>query len=285
MHECLVSIASKELNQADLLDLFDLTEADLSDETLEDFGDNDYILYRIEKELNTQFNTRKQLLLKVMYTYISHQGGLYDIDAFSMFGTNSFNIVWEKICADVFSNQLDIPIGRLQLPGGLVAPYDAKENETLLSLIEKPLWSESKEPCEAADTLIPDLVTFITENDETSIINSVFSAAGSTVVNSDHPVAMIDHPLVSDLEDSAMIMVGDVDHQISVMEQCIILIFPLVLPSGSEPGPGRGRNQMKLRIFRFFTEDDLTGPDVHAHGAARDEGGKSVRDGGINLFF
>lgn len=65
LHECLVSIASKELSQADLLDLFDLTEADLSDETLEDFGDNDYILYRIEKELNTQFNTRKQLLLKV----------------------------------------------------------------------------------------------------------------------------------------------------------------------------------------------------------------------------
>lgn len=170
LHECLVSAASKELSQADLLDLFDLTEADLTDETLEDFGDNDYILYRIEKELNTQFNTRKRVLLKVMYTYISHQGGLYDIDAFSMFGTNSFNIVWEKICAEVFNNQLDVPIGRLQLPGGLVAPYDAKENETLLSLIDKPLWSESKEPCEAADTLIPDLVTLITENDEASMI-------------------------------------------------------------------------------------------------------------------
>ena len=79
-------------------------------------------------------------------------------------------MVWEKICADVFNNQLDIPINMLPLPEGLVAPYDQRGNESLLSLIEKPLWSESKEPCEAVDTLIPDLVTLMTENGETRII-------------------------------------------------------------------------------------------------------------------
>ncbi len=54
LHECVVTRASKELIDADLLDLFEITEVDVSDEDLDDFGDADYILYRIENELNTQ---------------------------------------------------------------------------------------------------------------------------------------------------------------------------------------------------------------------------------------
>lgn len=46
---------------------------DLTDEELDDFGDKEYILYRIENELNTQFNTRKQLVLKTMYAYIDRR--------------------------------------------------------------------------------------------------------------------------------------------------------------------------------------------------------------------
>ncbi|WRK55190.1 hypothetical protein SD457_10485 [Coprobacillaceae bacterium CR2/5/TPMF4] len=42
----------------------------MSDEELDDFGDKDHILYRIQQELNVQFNTRKQLILKTIYTYI-----------------------------------------------------------------------------------------------------------------------------------------------------------------------------------------------------------------------
>ena len=43
--------------------MFDIMPVELSDEELDDFGERDYILYRIERELNVQFNTRKQLLL------------------------------------------------------------------------------------------------------------------------------------------------------------------------------------------------------------------------------
>ena len=42
---------------------------DIPDEQINDFGDKDYILDRIVKELNIQFNTHKQLLLKAQYEF------------------------------------------------------------------------------------------------------------------------------------------------------------------------------------------------------------------------
>lgn len=159
LHECILSRASAELREADLLELFDILPVELSEETLEDFGDRDYILYRIERELNVQFNTRKQVLLKTLYSYISHSGGLYDVDAFSLFGTNSFNLVWEKVCADVMNNQLNVPLSALPLPVPLHSSYYGQRNNPLISLIEKPIWSGSGYSYEAPDTLIPDLIS------------------------------------------------------------------------------------------------------------------------------
>lgn len=155
LHECVLTKASAELSDAELLDLFEITGVDLTDETLDDFGEDEYILYRIEQELNTQFNTRKQLLLKTIYAYIAQSGSLYDMDCLSLFGTNSFNLVWEGICADIMDNQLDVRLGALQLPIQLKPEYDKKQK--LINLIEKPLWSATGKT--AADTLIPDLVS------------------------------------------------------------------------------------------------------------------------------
>lgn len=155
LHECVLTKATAELRDAELLDLFEITGVDLTDETLDDFGEDEYILYRIEKELNTQFNTRKQLLLKTIYAYIAQSGSLYDTDCLSLFGTNSFNLVWEGICADIMDNQLDVRLGALQLPIQLKPEYDKKQK--LIDLIEKPLWSATGKT--AADTLIPDLVS------------------------------------------------------------------------------------------------------------------------------
>ena len=137
LHECVLTMASTELKDAKLLDLFEMDEVNLTDEELDDFGDKEYILYKIEKELNIQFNTRKQLVLKTMYAYIYRGGSLFDIDCLSLFGTNSFNLVWEKICADIMDNQLDVPLGAIKLPVPLKDGYDRKKK--LIELIEKPL--------------------------------------------------------------------------------------------------------------------------------------------------
>ena len=155
LHECVVTMASKELQDAELLNLFEVSGIDLTDEELEDFGDKEYILYLIENELNTQFNTRKQLVLKTMYAYIDRRGSLCDTDCLSLFGTNSFNLVWEKVCADIMDNQLDVALGALKLPVPLKDGYDRRQK--LIELIEKPLWTFTGK-C-AKDTLIPDLIS------------------------------------------------------------------------------------------------------------------------------
>lgn len=161
LHECILTIASEELHEADLLKLFEIMEVDLTDEELDEFGDKEYILYRIEKELNTQFNTRKQLVLKTMYAYIDHSGTLFGTDCLSIFGTNSFNLVWEGVCADIMENQLEKPLGSLKLPVPLKPEYDCKQK--LKELIERPLWTVTGK--KANDTLIPDMVS-IAETDQ-----------------------------------------------------------------------------------------------------------------------
>lgn len=166
LHECVLSLASKELRASDLLTLFDIMPVELSDEELSDFGERDYILYRIERELNVQFNTRKQLVLKTLYSFVSHEGGLYDIDAFSMFGTNSFNLVWERVCAEVMDNQLQTPIGVLRLPLPLHPDYHSFRDKPLIDLIEKPIWIGDSYKHIAADTLIPDLVSLVGNHDD-----------------------------------------------------------------------------------------------------------------------
>lgn len=155
LHECILTKTSEDLNKADLLDLFAITEINLSDEELDNFGEKDYILYRIENELNRQFNTRKQILLKAMYVYIQQNGSLNNTNFVSLFGTNSFNLVWEKVCADIMDNQLKESLGSLNLPVPLKKKYNKKDR--LIDLIEKPFWSATKKT--AQKTLIPDLVS------------------------------------------------------------------------------------------------------------------------------
>lgn len=166
LHECILTMASKELHDAELLDLFDMVGVDLTDEELDDFGDKEYILYRIENELNTQFNTRKQLVLKTIYAYIDRRGSLYDTDCLSLFGTNSFNLVWEKICADIMDNQLNVPLGVIKLPIPLKEEYDKRKK--LIDLIEKPLWTITEKY--AKDTLIPDLISICKVNGQYQFI-------------------------------------------------------------------------------------------------------------------
>ena len=155
LHECILTKASKELKEAELLELFEITDVNLTDEDLDDFGEKEYILYQIERELNTQFNSRKQLVLKTIYAYIDHSGSLYDTDCLSLFGTNSFNLVWEGVCADIMDNQLNVRLGALRLPTPLKPEYDSRKK--LIEIIEKPLWTATGKT--ASDTLIPDLIS------------------------------------------------------------------------------------------------------------------------------
>ena len=167
LHKCILTKAAKELQEADLLDLFGIAGVDLSDETLEDFGSSDYILYRIENELSTQFNTRKQLVLKAIYTYINHNGSLFDVQGLSLFGTTCFYDVWEKISAEVLHNLLETRLIDIPLPVPLRTHYNGEAR--LIDIIEKPLWTATG--LTADKTLIPDFITIaINDNNEYTFI-------------------------------------------------------------------------------------------------------------------
>jgi len=163
LHESVLTKLTRELQQSELLRLLDLPAVELSDETLDALGDNDYLLYRIEGELGTQFNTRKQLVLKALHAYLSQHLTLGEVNGFSAFGTNSFNLVWENVCCSVIGNQLGSFLSDLPLPTQLNAEFNGAS--TLQSIIEKPNWigndEEGNFSCSSDKTLIPDLVALI----------------------------------------------------------------------------------------------------------------------------
>lgn len=161
LHECVLTECSKQLKDSDLLDLFDMTEVALTDASLNLLGETEYILYKLQAELNVQFNTRKQTLLKTIYAYIAHNRTIVDSLGISMFGTNSFNLVWEDVCSEVFNNKLYFKINELNQCENLREKY--KPTDRLIDLIEKPQWigydNEDRFIKQPKDTLIPDIVT------------------------------------------------------------------------------------------------------------------------------
>lgn len=156
LHEVILTQCSKQLKESGLSELFEFEELNLIEMKIEDLGEKDYILNKILKELNVQFNTRKQLLLKTMYSYISSESDLGNNSDFSLYGTNSFHVIWENVCAEVFDNMLNQKLSQLSLPIKLRKEYNG--NSKLISIIEKPCWS-NKNGEFAADTLIPDLIS------------------------------------------------------------------------------------------------------------------------------
>lgn len=161
LHKFVITDCCKKLKNSELLDLFDLPYLNLSDEDLGSFGDNEYIINRLQKELSIQFVTWKRILLKTLCLYLENNKSFEENLGFSIYGTNSFYAVWEKACAVVFDNQLLTPIGRLNLNVELHENYQNMKNKYLLDIIEKPSWIAytSNKEHKVNHTLIPDLIS------------------------------------------------------------------------------------------------------------------------------
>ena len=168
LHECVLTTCSKELKEVGLLQLFDLSEVELTQAELSDFGDENYILYRLQSEIQTQYVTRKQNLLKTIYTYIANEKTDKDDISYSLYGTNSFNLVWEKVCAENFGSVLDREIVDLPLSESSLYKSE-KEETTLRNVIKAPRWRKSEYPLVKdpnVETLKPDLVCIYPVDEE-----------------------------------------------------------------------------------------------------------------------
>ena len=158
LHQAVLEVCSKTLIDEGLLELFELSPADVVAEALSNFGEKDYICYRIEQELNVQFNTRKKLLLKTIYAFIRNEGGLQADDHFSMFGTNFFHVIWEAVCKKILQDQLSKKINTIALFSGANA-----NGKTFKEFIESPLWQgqENSNDLNGKKTFIPDVVSVV----------------------------------------------------------------------------------------------------------------------------
>lgn len=144
LQEFILTECSIMLERADLNEFFGINSVKLSSAHIEDFGGTDYALYRIEKELREQFSNKKQRLLKTLYSYLSKSAINELNDNLSLYGTNSFNLVWEEALRSTVDNCLDKPV-----LGG----------NTPRSLIEKVKWEKtSGGECYSKESLEPDII-------------------------------------------------------------------------------------------------------------------------------
>ncbi len=162
LHECVLTEISQQFEALGLDDLFGITTIEPAEISLEELENRDYIKELILKELNIEFNTRKQILLKAMYVYLDtetkHEGSE---PAVMLFGTNAFNLVWERVCGKVLKNQLNEKvenIGLNRIPG---TALDA----CLKDMIPFPFWAG----IEAGKTLEPDIVTIREAGEEKTL--------------------------------------------------------------------------------------------------------------------
>ena len=107
LHEYIITECSKELEDVGLIDLFDLTPVELSVKSLDDFGEEYYILNKIENEINMEFNSHKQKLLKAMHTFISQKNSFTNENVLTIYGTTAYHEIWEEMCCEIFSNKFN----------------------------------------------------------------------------------------------------------------------------------------------------------------------------------
>nr|WP_306429009.1 LlaJI family restriction endonuclease [Corynebacterium sp. 76QC2CO] len=124
---------------------------------LSEIGDREYLISALKRSLSLEFVTWKQETLNLLLAYVEGSGLESSVSSIFSLGTTAFNLVWERACKFVFSDDL-----KTNLPTNKDAQQftsSGKDNKTLIDEIPKPVWvlTDGSEN-EAAHTLTPDTV-------------------------------------------------------------------------------------------------------------------------------
>lgn len=180
LHRCVLTECSQFMQENGISDLLSLDEFNLSGNERDDFGDKEYICYRLDCEKTVQFVTWKQQLLDLLYRYIAEEDSVIASDDVACLGTSSFYHVWELACKTALDDLLMLPIGTLGL--ALEEGYRHRSASTLLDIVPRPLWATGDgRDCGPVDTLIPDTVCFKKRRDG-SVVFCIFDAKYYTPV-------------------------------------------------------------------------------------------------------
>ena len=162
LHRAVLTECSRLLAESGVGEMLGLPEVWLSDEEIDDLGDDEALAWRIERERGVQFVTWKQDVLDAMALYLLDRKTSVKLEEVQSLGTSSFYHVWETACKVAFGDLLDKRLR--QLPLSLSDGWDDRRGQTLLGIIPRPKWERSYDggyaACGDVDTLIPDAVAF-----------------------------------------------------------------------------------------------------------------------------
>ena len=171
LHRYLLTQCSRHFHESPLGDLLSLPNIDLSEESIDDFGDLAYIEYRLERELSSQFITWKRTAISLMLQIVTDEDEASNYSEGTCLGTDNYAYIWETMCKAVFDDKLHSAINSLDLGRRLDSDQD-NEALTLKDIIPYPQWhrdagnadGNEKPASNAKSTLIPDVVSTPTSN-------------------------------------------------------------------------------------------------------------------------
>ena len=138
LHQCLVTTWGRKLEELGLSSVLRVNVPLLSEEELDWFGEPDYQIAQIDKELRLQFVTKSRHTLSLMKDLIRETAENKAANRQSLsFGMNGAAQLWETAIKDVFGDQME------KKPGQLPLNCETKGNTKLKDFIEPPKWTES----------------------------------------------------------------------------------------------------------------------------------------------
>lgn len=163
VHECIVSDCSRELLDTGILDMFDLSGVEITSMTLNDLGDKEFIKYKLENELKSQYVTKKQNLLKTLFAYVNESQNGFNDSEFSFYGIHKFAPVWERACSEIFEDVKNDSIKKLEKRNLIgfdkINMRDELKNKSLMQLIEQARWDFGGGIITNSDSLKPDTIS------------------------------------------------------------------------------------------------------------------------------
>lgn len=175
LHQCIIAECYQYITSTEISKMLNIHGGMKFDKKLRDFGSRKVIIQKLKKELKNQFVTWKKIAIRLMIAYLNKAGEKQERHSIVYYGTNDLNITWEKACAVVLGNQMEMAISNIDV---LDDNFKNAYNETLGSIIEKPIWlacGASSENAQKADTLIPDTVV-IQKNKDNALQLVIYDA-------------------------------------------------------------------------------------------------------------
>lgn len=131
LHHLIVRESYEAMAAFGLTELLQLPDVDECEETLDDLGGREYAEYRLNAELTQQFDSRRRYLLRMMLDYVEQSGEEQSADAPILFGTSSFEQIWEEVCRRSLGHDLHDKARWLE-------PYNRSKPTWALEGNEKP---------------------------------------------------------------------------------------------------------------------------------------------------